>query len=123
MTIPDPTTEIKAIRHRLGAEFDYDLDRIFADIQRRQSKSGRTYVTMPPRRIADKSGKGHRCTPPTEVQTFSISVLVEKKGEVDSVGNSDLIGSDFNVIDGGAEDLPSRCPVRAVKATFDLCCE
>ena len=53
MTIPDPTEEIKAIRHRLGAEFDYDLDRIFADIQRRQSVSGRTYVTRPSRKIAN----------------------------------------------------------------------
>ena len=53
MTIPDPTVEIKAIRHRLGAAFDYDLGRIFADIQRRQEESGRTYVTMPPRQIAD----------------------------------------------------------------------
>jgi len=52
MTIPDPTEEIKAIRHRLGAELDYDLDRIVADIKRRQLESGRTFVTMPPRRIA-----------------------------------------------------------------------
>jgi len=53
MTIPDPTVEIKAIRHRLGAAFDYDLGRIFADIQRRQAESGRTYITMPPRKVAD----------------------------------------------------------------------
>jgi len=53
MTIPDPTAEIKAIRHQLGANFDFDLDRIFADIQRRQAESGRKYVTMPPRRISD----------------------------------------------------------------------
>ena len=50
MMIPDPTEEIKAIRHRLGAEFDYDLDRIFADIQRRQRESGRTYVELAPRK-------------------------------------------------------------------------
>ena len=56
MMIPDPTEEIKAIRHRLGAEFDYDLDRIFADIQRRQKESGRTYISRPPRRIADNQG-------------------------------------------------------------------
>ena len=61
MTIPDPTEEMKAIRHRLGAEFDYDLDRIFADIQRRQAESGRTYVTRPSRRIANKSGKDGHC--------------------------------------------------------------
>jgi hypothetical protein len=53
MMIPDPTEEMKAIRHRLGAEFAYDLDRIFADIQRRQAESGRTYVTRPSRRIAN----------------------------------------------------------------------
>jgi hypothetical protein len=54
MEIPDPTEEIKAIRHRLGAQFDYDLDRICADIQRRQAESGLKYVTRPPRRIVPK---------------------------------------------------------------------
>ncbi len=63
MIIPDPTTEIKEIRHRLGADFDYDLERIFADIQRRQNESGLKYVTLPPRRIANNkpmhgSGEG-----------------------------------------------------------------
>ncbi len=53
MTIPDPTEEIKAIRHRLGADFNYDLNLIFADIQRRQSESGRTYVTRPSRKLAN----------------------------------------------------------------------
>jgi len=52
MVIPDPTEEIKAIRHRLGEAFDYDLDRIFADIQRRQTESGIKYVSLPPRKIA-----------------------------------------------------------------------
>ncbi len=51
--IPDPTEEIKAIRHRLGAEFNYDLALIFADIQRRQEESGRTYINLPPRKPAD----------------------------------------------------------------------
>jgi len=47
--IPDPTEEIKAIRHRLGAEMDFDLDRIIADIQQRQKDSGRTYIRLPKR--------------------------------------------------------------------------
>ncbi|MDZ4820964.1 MAG: hypothetical protein SGJ20_18520 [Planctomycetota bacterium] len=47
---PDPTEEIKAIRHRLGAKFNYDLTQIFADIQRRQQESGRTYINLPPRK-------------------------------------------------------------------------
>jgi hypothetical protein len=53
MIVPDPTTEIKEIRHRLGASFDYDLNRIFADIERRQNESGITYVTLTPRRVAN----------------------------------------------------------------------
>lgn len=55
MTILDPTEEMKAIRHRLGAEFDFDLDRIVADIQLREAKSGLKYVTLPPRKIADSN--------------------------------------------------------------------
>lgn len=57
--IPDPTEEIKAIRHRLGAEMDFDLDRIIADVQQRQKESGRTYIRLPKRepRITSK-----RCT-------------------------------------------------------------
>jgi len=52
MKTPDPTEEIKAVRHRLGDKFDFDLDRIYADIEKRQESSGRQYLTLPPRRIA-----------------------------------------------------------------------
>jgi len=47
--IPDPTEEIKAIRHRLGAELDYDLDRIVDDTRRGQEESGRAYIRLPKR--------------------------------------------------------------------------
>jgi len=47
--VPDPTEEIKAIRHRLGAECDFDLDRIIDDVQQRQRESGRTYIRLPKR--------------------------------------------------------------------------
>jgi predicted lipid-binding transport protein (Tim44 family) len=47
--IPDPTEEIKAIRHLLGAEMDFDLERIIADTRQRQKESGRTYVKLPKR--------------------------------------------------------------------------
>jgi len=55
--IPDPTEEIKAIRHRLGAEMDFDVDRIVADAQRRQRESGRSYIRLPKRepRLTSKS--------------------------------------------------------------------
>jgi hypothetical protein len=52
MKTPDPTEEIKAVRHRLGEKFDFDLDRIYADIEKRQESSGRNYLTLPARRIA-----------------------------------------------------------------------
>lgn len=51
--IPDPTTEIKRIRHQLGADADYDLGRIFNDLHRRQATSARHYVRLPLRKPAD----------------------------------------------------------------------
>jgi len=47
--IPDPTDEIKAVRHRLGAELDYDLHRVIEDTRRRQQESGREYIRLPKR--------------------------------------------------------------------------
>ena len=51
--IPDPTTEIKQIRHQLGADDDFDLDRIFDHLRRRQAESGRKYVRRPGRKPTD----------------------------------------------------------------------
>jgi hypothetical protein len=48
--IPDPTTEIKLIRHQLGADMDFDLDRIFSQLRCRQESSTRTYVRRPARK-------------------------------------------------------------------------
>ena len=44
-----PTEEIRAIRHKLAAQFDNDLNRIVADLQRQQEESGREYITLPRR--------------------------------------------------------------------------
>ncbi|TWU31830.1 hypothetical protein Q31b_58630 [Novipirellula aureliae] len=68
---PDPTAEIKRIRHQLGADDDFDLDRIFARLHKRQFNSGRSYVRRAPRKPADnhrlhRSGPRHQ----TEVQAF-----------------------------------------------------
>ncbi len=51
--IPDPTAEIKQIRHQLGADDDFDLNRIFARIQRIQEESGRKCVRLPARKPSD----------------------------------------------------------------------
>lgn len=55
--IPDPTDEIKAARHRLGAELNFDLHRIIEDAQERQRESGRPYIRLPKRepRITTRS--------------------------------------------------------------------
>ena len=48
--VPDPTAEIKRIRHQLGAEMDFDVDRIFAELRRRQESARRTFVLRPARK-------------------------------------------------------------------------
>ncbi len=60
--IPDPTADIKRIRHQLGADDDFDLDRIFARLRKRQSDSGRTYIRRTPRtpRIPTDNQRMHR---------------------------------------------------------------
>ena len=60
--IPDPTAEIKRIRHQLGADDGFDLDRIFARIRRVQAESGRRCIRRPSRKPANhamqRSGGG-----------------------------------------------------------------
>jgi len=47
---PDPIVEeIRAIRHKLAAECDNDVSKIFAQAREEQAKDGRTYVSCPPR--------------------------------------------------------------------------
>jgi hypothetical protein len=46
MKTPDPTEEIKTVRHQLGAELDFDLHRIIEATLQRQRTSGRTYVRL-----------------------------------------------------------------------------
>jgi len=48
-TIPDPTAEMQRIRHHLGADANFDLGRIFAELRRQQEKSPRKYVRLPHR--------------------------------------------------------------------------
>lgn len=52
MTTPNPIEEIKAIRHQLGADAGYDIHRIFAELRNARSRSDRSYVDLPPRRVA-----------------------------------------------------------------------
>ncbi len=48
--------EVRRIRDAHAARFNYDLDAIFLDIKEQEKKSGRKFVTFPPRRIELKQG-------------------------------------------------------------------
>ncbi|MEM9943798.1 MAG: hypothetical protein AAF939_19710 [Planctomycetota bacterium] len=54
--IPDPTAEIKRIRHELGAADDFDVAKIFARLRRAEAESGRTYFRRSPRRPSNNKG-------------------------------------------------------------------
>lgn len=48
----DPIVEeVRKAREEHAAKFDYDLHRIFADLKRRENRSEREVVSLPPKRI------------------------------------------------------------------------
>ena len=49
MAVDSITEEIRGIRRNLAAQFGNDLERILADVRRREASDGRTYVSFPPR--------------------------------------------------------------------------
>ena len=59
---PDPIiAEVHAIRDEYAARFDYDVGRIFRDLQARQKASDRMYVCFPARRPSINSkGPEHK---------------------------------------------------------------
>ncbi len=48
----DPIVEeVRRVRDAHAARFNYDLDAIFQDIKEEKKKSGRKFVSYPPRRV------------------------------------------------------------------------
>jgi hypothetical protein len=41
--------EIRSIRERYAQSFNYDLKKIFADLQKKQTEGGRKVVSLPPK--------------------------------------------------------------------------
>jgi hypothetical protein len=55
----DPIVEeVRKARDERAARFDYDLERIFADLREQERKIGREYVTLPPERLAETTHGG-----------------------------------------------------------------
>ncbi len=53
--IPDPTAEMKRIRHELGAADGFDVGRIFARLRQMEADPDRKIIRRSPRRIADNN--------------------------------------------------------------------
>jgi hypothetical protein len=52
----DPIVEeVRRVREAHAARFNYDLDAIVRDLREQQKNSGRTYITLPPRRPSGTS--------------------------------------------------------------------
>ena len=51
-------TEVRAIREKYAARFDYDVGRMFRDLRARQKASGREYVCYPARRPSTVAAVG-----------------------------------------------------------------
>lgn len=48
--IDDPiVAEVRQVRDRHAAKFNYDLDAIYRDLKEKEKASGRTYLQYPPR--------------------------------------------------------------------------
>ena len=67
--IPDPTDEIRAIKHKLAAECGNDIRRIVEDARRRQRESGRLSVAVPPSQPTAKSTTNDPLSPSGEVRS------------------------------------------------------
>jgi len=54
--IDDPiVTEVRNVRARHVAKFNYDLEAIYRDLKEMEKKGGRSYVSYPPRRCQPKA--------------------------------------------------------------------
>ena len=48
----DPIVEeIRAIRDTYAKQFDYDTDAIYRDLKKQETKTGRKFISLPPKRM------------------------------------------------------------------------
>ena len=59
----DPiVVEVRRVRHEHAARFKYDLDLIAKDLKAQEQASGRSYIRLPPRRLAVRQTKPSAAT-------------------------------------------------------------
>lgn len=50
--IKDPVVEeVRQLRDEYAKQFNYDLEAIYRDLKAQEKKSGRKYVSLPPKRL------------------------------------------------------------------------
>ena len=76
--IPDPTSEIKRIRHQLGAEDGFDVARILNRLRRMRAESGRTYVRRSPQKPSDNNAM-HRSGEAEQVEVENFTSPGERR--------------------------------------------
>ena len=64
--------------------------------------------------------QGGPLTPPTKVQNSVLASFADKKGEVDAIGNANLVLFDPDSFDQGSDDLATGHPVGLVQAVVNL---
>ena len=79
--IPDPTDEIRAIKHKLAAECGNDIQRIVEDARRRQRKSGRLSVAVPLSQPTAKSTTNNTLPPSGEASQIAVVNLSSPPSE------------------------------------------
>ena len=66
----DPiVAEVRKIREAHAAKFNYDLRAIYQDLKEQEKRSGRTFVSYPPR----------RCKPVSQVASIQKQSVVSKE--------------------------------------------
>lgn len=63
--------EVRLVRDAHAAKFNYDLDAIFQDIKASEEKSGRRFVSYPPRRVEMPNQISHPAGAATSVSAIS----------------------------------------------------
>ena len=65
--IDDPiVTEVRKVRDRHAAKFNYDLDAIYRDLKQKEESSGRSYVGYPPRLCGSQPSPANVCEEQTD---------------------------------------------------------
>ena len=64
----DPiVAEVRRIRHEHAARFKYDLELITKNIKAQERAGGRTYISLPPRRMKPEAERTSKRDPGSEV--------------------------------------------------------